>query len=106
VTTIEQHALVQRDQAYAERDALVCVISKLWPSHIMAHPPEDKDWDPEWMHIVCVHSPVGQLTWHIHNRELPMFGHLAVRPNDWDGHTTAEKYYRLSMLAPEPEQKP
>jgi hypothetical protein len=87
-----------RDKAYAERDALVCVLSKLWPSHLMLHDIKDVDWDREWMTIVCINSPVGQLTWHIHVSEVPMFAHLKKRPNDWDGHTTEEKYARLARL--------
>lgn len=93
-----------RDAAYTERDALVCALSKLWPSHLAVHDPTDTDWDPEWMYIVCVHAPVGQLTWHIHIRELPMFLHLEVRMGDWDGHTTEEKYASLARLEPRPSE--
>jgi hypothetical protein len=85
------------DAVYAERNALVCALSKVWPSHIAQHP-EDPSWDPEWNNIVFIQSPAGQLTWHIHERELPMFAHLNPGPNNWDGHTTAEKYERLATL--------
>lgn len=96
--TIEAHALQQRDDAYHERNMLVQALTKLWPSHLTKHSEMDLDWDPEWLNIVCVHSPMGQLTWHIHERELPMFDHLALWPNDWDGHSTNEKYDRLQRL--------
>ena len=86
----------QKDTAYAERDLLVCVLSKVWPAHLCRHPDEDVEWEDDWRWIICIHSPKGQLTWHIHDSELPMFsGHLAVLPNHWDGHTTDEKYERL-----------
>lgn len=90
----------QLDAVYTERNALVCALSKLWPSFLMDHPSTDDSWDPEWRNIVCIHAPVGQLTWHIHDRELPMFAHLHRAPNHWDGHTTEEKYARLARLSP------
>lgn len=87
-----------KNGAYRERDRLVCVLSRLWPSHIALHKGE---WDDEWRNIVCVHAPTGQLTWHIHDSELPMFEHLSVQADHWDGHTTAEKYQRLEAWRPE-----
>lgn len=86
-------------QAYSERNALVCVLSKLWPSHLCEHPVDPK-WDKEWLWVVCIHSPVGQLSWHIHISELENFAHLKRKANDWDGHTTEEKYKRLAELQP------
>lgn len=84
-------------QAYGERNALVCALSKIWHSHLAEHPVDPK-WDPEWLNVVCIHSPVGQLSWHIHISELPNFEHLKMQENDWDGHTTEEKYLRLQEL--------
>jgi len=90
-------ALQAKNAAYVERNALVCALSKLWPSHMAMHP-EDPAWEREWTHIVCIHAPVGQLTWHIHDSEVAAFAHLEMRPNDWDGHSTDEKYRRLASL--------
>lgn len=87
---------VERDKVYAERNKLVCALSKLWPAHLAQHPASDTSWDPNWRNIVCIHSPVGQLCWHIMDSELPMFEHLALKANDWDGHTTEQKYERLA----------
>jgi hypothetical protein len=39
-----------------------------------------------------------QISWHIHKSELPMFKHLKRSKDKWDGHTTEEKYKRLSFL--------
>lgn len=89
---------VERDRVYAERNKLVCALSKLWPSHLAQHPASDTSWDPNWRNIVCIHSPVGQLCWHIMDSELPMFEHLKLKANDWDGHTTEAKYERLASL--------
>jgi len=86
-----------RDAAYAERNKLVCALSKIWPSHLAAHGGAEP-WDSQWIYIVCIHSPVGQLTWHIHNSEFSKFEHLKLESNHWDGHTTEEKYTRLASL--------
>jgi hypothetical protein len=89
---------VDIDKAYSERNKLVCALSKLWPSHLAKHPPTDISWDPNWTYIVIIESPVGQLSWHIMDRELPMFSHLEHGYNNWDGHTTEQKYERLADL--------
>lgn len=88
----------QKKQVYEERNRLVAVLSKLWPAHLMMHPASDTQWDPEWRHIVNIETPNGQCSWHIHDSELPLFAHLAFAPNDWDGHTQAQKYERLEKV--------
>lgn len=94
--TAEEQA--QLDSVYTERNALVCALSKVFPSYLMPHGP-DVTWDDDWKNIVCIDAPlVGQLTWHIKDSELPMFAHLARRENNWDGHTTEEKYRRLALI--------
>jgi hypothetical protein len=91
-----------KDAAYEERDRLVCALSKLWPAHLARHSDSDTTWEDDWRWIVCIHSPVGQLTWHIHDAERPWFDYLDVREGDWDGHTTEDKYARLAALLREP----
>lgn len=116
--------------AYHERDMLVAALSRLYPSHLCRHyPEEDNGWEDDWKWIVCVHireerlvvfgdrintlsnlkdrwRVVGsQATWHIHDSELPLFTHLKIWPNHWDGHSTPEKYDRLTRLQP-PQQRP
>ena len=89
------------DVVYAERDRLVAALSKSYPAHLAWHDAYPGDgWDDEWRNIVCIHLPTGQVTWHIHERELPWFAHLGREPNHWDGHDTAEKYARLERIAP------
>lgn len=49
--------------------------------------------------IVCIDSELtGQMSWHIHDLEIPMFSHLKWGANTWDGHTTEQKYERLGKL--------
>lgn len=105
--------VAQKNGAYSERNALVAFLSKLYPSHLARHDENDISWDDEWRWIVCVHAGTGlQMTWHIHDSEYPNFSHLIrstehkigdegiffLAPNDWDGHSTEEKYRRLSVL--------
>jgi hypothetical protein len=62
-----------KDQAYSERNQLVAFLSRLYPSHLKTHPATDTDWESDWRTIVCIHSPAGQLTWHIHDSEVRGF---------------------------------
>ena len=88
---------------YSERNKLVAALTHFLPAHLMPHPNTDVSWDPEWRWIVCVDGPTGQMTWHIHDSELPMFDHLGrASVNTWDGHTTEEKYERLAELTRRP----
>ena len=99
----------QKDGAYRERDALVAALSKVFPSSLERHPEDDEEWEDDWRWIVFVDLPAGQATWHIHDSELPAFAHLPRGTGaKWDGHTTEEKYRRLSeipaaRLRPTPE---
>lgn len=103
-----------RQNAYHERNELVAFLSRIYPSHLSKHYPDpDPLWDTEWGTVVCVH--IGErprplrntgwvelveenLCWHIHDSEIPLFSHLEMRENDWDGSDTAEKYERLRSL--------
>lgn len=89
----------QLDAVYRERNSLVAALSKLLPAHLMRHPESDADWEADWRWIVCIHGPSGQMTWHIHDSQFPLFIHLQSTDNDWDGHTTEEKYKRLAELS-------
>jgi len=86
----------QKDGAYAERNKLVAFLSHIFPSHLARHTGDP--WDDDWRTIVCVHGPFGQMAWHIHYSEEYLFSHLDWKDNDWDGHTTAEKYERLLKI--------
>jgi hypothetical protein len=87
----------EKDGAYAERDRLVAALSKVYPSHLCRHD-AGEEWEDDWRFILCIHLPTGQATWHIHDSELPWFGHLGWDSAHWDGHTTEQKYERLAAL--------
>lgn len=92
-----------KDTAYAERNRLVAALSKLFPAWLERHPDSDTAWEDDWRWIVFINLPngpgSGQVSWHIHDSELPQFDHLDRRSgNSWDGHTTEEKYLRLACI--------
>jgi hypothetical protein len=98
-----EQLIKEKNQAYSERNKLVAFLARLYPTHLKRHPEEDSGQEKEWMNIVCIHSPVGQLTWHIHDSEVGLFDFLEEKPKlftdcKWDGHTTEEKYARLAKL--------
>lgn len=102
----EQRLTEEKDGAYWERDQLVATLSRLYPAWLERHSDEDKEWEDEWRWIVFIEIPTqdsrpGQLSWHIHDSELPYFDHLKRRQgNSWDGHTKEEKYERLRLIKP------
>lgn len=112
-----RHQIVElmgsKDGAYIERDRCVAAIAALatrlgWSAWIGKHVGEQ--WDDEWRNIVFINLPFGQVSWHIRDNELPWFAFLpSVPERTWDGHTTEQKYERLSHLADSVapyEQKP
>lgn len=90
-----QELVKAKDQAYWERNQLVVLLSKIFPAHLAKHPESDTNWENDWRTIVCIHFPSGQGSWHIHDSEVGFFSHLELKSNDWDGHTTEEKYKRI-----------
>lgn len=88
-----------RDRGYSERDQLVALISKLYPAGLERH--EGDGWEDDWRWIVFIDLPTGQASWHIHDSELNLFQHLPrFQGRVWDGHTTEEKYRRISQIEP------
>jgi hypothetical protein len=95
----------QKNSAYTERNKLVAALSKLYPASLGKHDANDLSWDRDWLNIVFIHTPHGQLSWHLHDSDVPMFSHLEPGTEAWDGHTTDEKYARLSMVSLEDQHE-
>lgn len=90
-----EKTIKEKNNAYSERNRLVALISKIFPSFLGKHG-EDPSWDKEWMNIIYVNMPTGQCSWHIHDSELYLFSHLNFDSSiEWDGHSTEEKYERI-----------
>lgn len=93
----------ERDAAYTERNRVVAALARLvvglGGSAWLAPHPEDPEWDPEWRTIVFIEGPGGlQMTWHLHDSDVPLFDGLPRGSNRWDGHTTEQKYARVAQL--------
>jgi hypothetical protein len=92
-----------KDGAYAERNACVAVIARLaldrgWSVGLSDHDGPGP-LDPDWLNVVVIDLPTGQVSWHFHKNELPLFSWLPRYSGTWDGHSTAEKYARCDALA-------
>ena len=97
----------QKDRAYQERNRLVAALTYIFPNCSLGlHPAESTEWDADWRNIVYIETPHGQLSWHIHDSELPLFSHLPRSNVQWDGHTTEEKYNRLARCSMEDFLRP
>lgn len=94
----------ERDAAYVERNRMVAAMTRLvvkaggraWLADHRDVPGDD--WDPEWRTVVFIESEAGQLSWHLHDSDVPLFDGLPRGENTWDGHTTAEKYDRVARI--------
>lgn len=90
----------EKTTAYWERNLVVSALCraaimdgcKAW---LGRHPETDQEWDRDWMTIVFIALPDGQVSWHIHRSEVASFWFLPMGGPEWDGHDTAEKYRRL-----------
>jgi hypothetical protein len=97
---------IAKDGAYSERNACVAFMCKMahqlgWTAFRGLHDEADTAWERDWRHIVFILTPTGQLSWHIHDSELPLFAWLPrADGNHWDGHVTAEKYERMREWNP------
>jgi hypothetical protein len=93
----------QKDQAYSERNRVLSLFAVLawkfgWRVGRALHPETDKLWDKVWRNILFIDLPTGQASWHFHDNEVHLLGGLPEYPDQWDGHTTPEKYKRLESV--------
>lgn len=86
----------RKDDAYRERNQVVAALAKLFPSGIAKTAIDG--WDAEWHGCVYIDLPTGQVSWHYHDSQGDLFAGLPPYSKPWDGHDTAEKYRRLSLL--------
>ena len=86
-----------KDGAYLERNKLVALLSKVFPSGKKKTAIEG--WSEDWHGCVYIDLPTGQASWHYHDSQSDLFAHLPEYQGTWDGHTTDEKYERISQFA-------
>jgi hypothetical protein len=85
-------------EVYRERARLVAFLATHYPS-VLAYADQS---EPDWA-VVYIHTPAGQMSWHIAPNDVELFDHVQkVTPDDelaqWDQHTTEEKYERLARM--------
>lgn len=94
-------ALEAKDNAYRERNALVALLAAMYPSALVRHElREGEPWEDNWMNVVLIQLPTGQVSFHVHASELlTIFSHVPVATGEeWDGHTSEEKWSRVALL--------
>jgi hypothetical protein len=83
---------------HRERNRLLSLISSMWPASLERHVPENDDWPDDLRWVVIIDLPGGQISWHIQDDELELFGHLRkCQGRVWDGHKDGAKYDRIEM---------
>ena len=95
--SLREAAIAAKDNAYSERNRLVALLASMYKSSLCQT--DIPNWEPDWHWCIFIETPEGQLSWHIHDSELPLFSHIPRRAAAWDGHTTEEKYRRVDALA-------
>jgi hypothetical protein len=85
------------DGAYAERTLLILTLCSLFPCGLKRAPVPGMP--KQFETAVYIDTPAGQASWHLHEDDLPAFAHLPDYRGGWDGHSTAEKYRRLTSPA-------
>jgi hypothetical protein len=100
ITEMEAHLRGQRDNLFSERNILVAVLSKIFPS-ILAYHAADEDGDDgnnSYDGFVCyIEMPTGQVSFHVgEDSRSSWFEHLKVANIPvWDRHTSDEKWARV-----------
>lgn len=90
----------RKDAAYLERNRLVSLLSKVFPSGKKKTAIEG--WSEDWHGCVYIDLPTGQASWHYHDSQAWLFEHLPEYQGGWDGHTTEVKYERIeAYVAPD-----
>ena len=91
-----EELIKQKDQAYWERNRLVAILARLYPSGRAVT--DIPGWDAAWHNCIYIDLPTGQASWHIHDDEMMQFASLPEYTKPWDGHSIEEKYRRLLLL--------
>lgn len=95
-----EHVLDQmrdrKNEAYLERNRLVALLARLFPSGIGKTAIEG--WAEDWHNCVYIDTRFGQFSWHFHDSHAWLFEGLPPYKGTWDGHTTELKYERIWEL--------
>jgi hypothetical protein len=86
------------DTIYAERDMCVSLIAKM-AQELGYKVGIQQTEDPAWP-LVFINLPTGQVSWHVKREELEYFPTMRPYNEIWDGHTTEQKYKRVTDYEP------
>lgn len=90
---VAEERMKAMDAAYNERNYLVALLARLYPSGI--RPTTIEGWDPVWQNCVYIDTPAGQVSYHYHDKEARMFEGLPPYTREWDGHDKLMVHMRL-----------
>jgi hypothetical protein len=90
----------EKNEAYRQRNHLVAVLARLFPSGIRAT--DLPGWDPEWHGCVYIDLPVvggtAQISYHYHDNESYLFANLPPYTKPYDGHDKEDVHRRLAGI--------
>lgn len=94
-----KRAVSHRSRAYAERNELIGVLARLYPSHLMPASRGGLKTLTTRM-VVCIHSPAGLLCWIVTEEEADTYFKPMARIDDnhWDLSTREDRSGRLAQL--------
>jgi len=88
--------LIEKELAYWERNQLLLYLSKIYPSWLEKHPPEEPKWEDEYRNIIFINFPQGLFSWEINGLEMKYFQDVLFRDGVTSEEvTTYEKYEKL-----------
>lgn len=87
----------RKDQAYLERNHLVAVLARLYPSG--TRPTTLPGWDAEWHGCVYIDLPDDQqISYHYHHSQAALFQNLPPYTKPYNGHTKDMVHTSLESL--------
>ena len=89
---IHEHK-ASKDQAYLERNTLVALLARLYPSGL--RPTAIEGWNPAWHNCVYIDLPSGQISFHYHDDLAHLFQGLPAYTKPYDGHDKATVMKRI-----------
>jgi hypothetical protein len=83
------------DKAHSERNMLVALLSKIYPS---VRDIDQKMKKGLYENVIYIQTPLGQISYHIAKDHMEYFEDLEIKKDAWDGHTTEQKKDRVKRL--------
>lgn len=95
LSEMEERLRTQRENLKRERVILLAVLSKLFPSMLAHHSPDESGSDYDWGYVVYIQLPTGQVSFHI-GESRQWFEHVKLSNIPvWDGHDSDVKWQRV-----------